>query len=84
MINVYRTSAYDSVMCGYFYIGYIDFMLKGISLLEYTNLFPPDEYKKNGKIISKYIQQNVNKLKFSVMFVINIGNLKELKYYIFL
>ena len=56
MINIYGTSAYDSVMCGYFHIGYIDFMLKGKSLLEYTNLFSPDEYKKNGKIISKYIQ----------------------------
>ena len=26
-------------MCGYFCIGFVDFMLKGKSLLEYTNLF---------------------------------------------
>ena len=26
-------------MCGYFCIGFIDFMLNGKSLLEYTNLF---------------------------------------------
>ena len=31
--------AYDSIMCGYFSIGLIDFMLKGKSLLEYTNFF---------------------------------------------
>ena len=42
-------------MCGYFCIGFIDFMLKGKSLLEYTNLFSPNEYKKNGKIIKKLV-----------------------------
>ena len=36
----------QSIMCGYFCIGFIDFMLKGISLLENINLFSPNEYKK--------------------------------------
>ena len=45
--------AFDLIMCGYFFIGFIDFMLKGKSLLEYTNLFFPNDYKKNYKIISK-------------------------------
>ena len=43
-------------MCRYFCIGNIDFMLKGKSLLEYTNLFSPNEYEKNDKIILKYFQ----------------------------
>ena len=43
-------------MCGCFCIGFIDFMLKGKSLLEYKNLFSPTEYKKNEKIISKHFQ----------------------------
>ena len=30
--NVYRIQAYDSIMCGYFCIGFIDFILKGKSL----------------------------------------------------
>ena len=47
---------YDSIICGYFLIVLIDFMLKGKSLLEYTNLFSPIDYKKNGKIILKYFQ----------------------------
>ena len=34
--NIYRIQAYDSIMCGYFYIGFIGFMLKRKSLLEYT------------------------------------------------
>ena len=50
-------------MSGYFFIGFIDFMLKGKSLLEYTNLFSPNEYKRNDRIILKYFQQNLNKLK---------------------
>ena len=32
-------------------IGFIDFMLKGKSLLDYTNLFSPNDYEKNDKII---------------------------------
>ena len=47
---------YDSVICGYFCIGFIDFMLKGKILLEYTNLSSPNDYKKNDKIILKYFQ----------------------------
>ena len=38
-INIFRIQAYDSIMCGYFCIGLIDFMLAGKTLIEYTNLF---------------------------------------------
>ena len=48
--------SYNSIMCGYFCIVFIDFILKGKRLLEYTNLFSPNEYKKNDKIILKYFQ----------------------------
>ena len=44
-------------MFGYFYIGFIDFMLNGTDLLDYTNLFSFYEYEKNDKIILKYLQQ---------------------------
>ena len=50
-------------MCGYFCIAFIDFMLKGKSLLEYTNLIFTNEYKRNDKIILRYFQLNLNKLK---------------------
>ena len=43
-------------MCGYFYIGFISFMLKGKSLLDYRNLFSRNDYEKNDKIILKYSQ----------------------------
>ena len=51
--NIYRIQAFDSTMCGYFSIRFIDFMLKGKSLLDYTNLFSTNEYEKNDIIILK-------------------------------
>ena len=41
--NIFRVQAYDSIMCGYFCIGFIDFILKGKRLLEYTNFFSPND-----------------------------------------
>ena len=57
--NIYRIQAYDSIIYGYFCIKFIDLMLK--SLLEHTNLFSPSEFKKNDKMILKYLQENLNK-----------------------
>ena len=37
--NIYRIQAYDSIMCGYFCIGFINFMFNGKSLTDYTNFF---------------------------------------------
>ena len=54
-MNTYRIQAYYSIMCGYF-VGLINFMLKGKKLLEHTKTFPPSEYKKNDKAILKYFQ----------------------------
>ena len=48
--------AQDSIICGYFCIGLIDFMLKGKSLLDYTNLFSPNDYEKNDETILTYSQ----------------------------
>ena len=41
--SIFRVQAYDSIMCGYFCIGFIDFILKGKRLLEYTNLFSSND-----------------------------------------
>ena len=43
-------------MHGYFCIAFIDFMLKGKSVLYHINLFPTNDYEKNDKIILKYFQ----------------------------
>ena len=40
-----KIQANDSVMCGYFCIGFIDFMLVGKKLTDCTNLFSPHDFK---------------------------------------
>ena len=45
-------------MCGYFCIEYIDFMFKGTSLADYTNLFSSNDFKKNDDTILKYFVNN--------------------------
>ena len=57
--NISRIQAYDSIMCGYFCIGFIDFMLAGKTLTEYTNLFSPNNFKKNDDIILNYFMNNI-------------------------
>ena len=42
--------AYNSIVCGCFFIGFIDFMLKGKSLFDYINLFSPNDYEQNDEI----------------------------------
>ena len=39
--NIFRIQAYDSIMCGYFCIRFIDFMLEGKTLTDFNNLFFP-------------------------------------------
>ena len=52
--NIYRIQAYNSIMCGYFCIGFINFMFNGKSLTDYTNLFSPNDFNKNDDIILQY------------------------------
>ena len=52
--SIFRIQAYDSIMCGYFCIGFIDFMLKGKTLTEYSNNF-----KKNDDIVLNYFMSNI-------------------------
>ena len=44
--NIFRIQAYNSIMCGYFCIGFINFMFNGNSLTDYTSLFSPNDLKK--------------------------------------
>ena len=52
--NIYRIQAYDSIMWGYFCIGFINFKFNGNSLTDYTRLFLPNDLKKTDDIILKY------------------------------
>ena len=53
--NIFRLQAYDSIMCGYFCIKFINYMFDENTLIDYTNLFSPHDFKKNDKIIKEII-----------------------------
>ena len=57
--NIFRVQAYDSIICGYFCIGFIDFMLSGKTITDFTNLFSPNNFKKNYDIILHYFMINI-------------------------
>ena len=63
--NIFRMQVYNSVMCEYLLIctGFIDFMLKGKSLTDFTNIFSPNNFKKNDDIILNYLTSD---FKFQV------------------
>ena len=52
--NIFRIQAYDSVMCEYFCIGFINYMFMGKILTDYTNLFSANNFKKNDSIFLNY------------------------------
>ena len=43
-VNIFGVQENDSMMCGSFYIGFIDFMLTGKKLTDYTNFFSPHDF----------------------------------------
>ena len=47
-------------------------MLKGKSVLDNTNLFSPDDYEKNDKIILKYFQYLRRRKKYIALFAVSI------------
>ena len=51
--SIFRIQAYDSILCGYFCIEFVNYMLKGKTLLDYTNLFSPNDFKKNDQVIKR-------------------------------
>ena len=55
--NIFRIQAYDSIMCGYFCIEFINYKLEGKTLLDYTNLYSPNDFKKNDQIIKRIFKK---------------------------
>ena len=54
--SIFRLQAYDSIMCGYYCIEFINYMLKN-KTLDYTNLFSPNDFKKNDQIIKRILKK---------------------------
>ena len=79
IINIFRIKAYDSIMCGYFCIGFIGFMLKGKSFLDYRNFFSPNNYENNNKVILKCFQWLKRSKNYVALIAVKKEKLKTLK-----
>ena len=61
--NNFRIQSDDSVNCGFYCIAFIKYMIAVKMFLDCTNLFFPNDYQKNGKIIRKYFKDKYDKSK---------------------
>ena len=52
--NIFRIQSYDSIMCGYSCILFVEYMLNNKTLTDFTNLFSHWNSKKNYEIIERY------------------------------
>ena len=57
--NIFRIQAHNSVMCGYFCIWFIDFVLNGESLADFTDLFFPKPLPKNDDLVLNYFKMDL-------------------------
>ena len=58
--KIFRVQVNSSIMCGYFCIGFIDFMFAGKKLIDFTSLFCPYDFKKNDSLILSYFKDEWN------------------------
>ena len=55
-MSIFRIQDNNSIMCRYFYILFIEYMLNNKTLTDFTSLFSPWNFKKNDEIIKRYFQ----------------------------
>ena len=58
--NIFRIQD-DCVICEFYCIAFIEYMIGGKTLLNYTHLFSSNYYKKNDKIIYMYFKDKYGK-----------------------
>ena len=54
--SIFRIPDYNSIMCGYFCVLFIEYMLNDKTLTDVTNLFSPWNFEKNDVIIKRFFQ----------------------------
>ena len=54
--SIFRIQDNNSIICGYFCILFIEYMLNNKTLTNFTNSFSPWDFKKNDEIIKEYFQ----------------------------
>ena len=61
--NIFRIQDDDCIICRFYCIAFIKYMIPGKTLLDYTNIFSPNDYKKKDKIIYMYFKDKYEKRK---------------------
>ena len=75
----------DSVMCGYYCIKFIDFMLAGKKLTDFTSMFSPYDFEKNDRVILHYFKMDecnsleIDKAKLTKQTKIRLNKITEIK-----
>ena len=59
--NIFRIQDNESIMCEFYCIAFIEYTLVEKTLLNHSNLFSPNDYKKNDKMIFKYSKDEYGK-----------------------
>ena len=80
--NISRVQTNDSIMCEYFCTGFIDLMLAGRKLTDYTSLFSPYDFKKNDNIILSYFKENQNTMAKKQKRTLQKKKKKNTKYFL--
>ena len=59
--NIFRIQDNESILCEFYCIAFIEYTLVEKTLLNHSNLFSPNDYKKNDKVIFKYSKDEYGK-----------------------
>ena len=59
--NIFIIQDTESIMCGFYCIIFIEYITAGKTLLDLSNLFSPNDHKKNDKIIYKYFNDKYDR-----------------------
>ena len=62
----FKIQSDDSIICGFYCVTFIEYVIAGKTLSDYTNLFSPNDYQKNDKIIYKYFNDKYGRGKSKV------------------
>ena len=68
-------------MCGYFCIEFINYMLIGKTLLDYTNLFSPNDFKKNDRVIKRIFKKMNNIIELTDVNKYRLDEINKIRYY---
>ena len=80
--NIFRTQGNSSIMCRYFCVEFIDFMLAGKTLIDYNSLFSLYNFEKNDHIILSYFKNqwsNKYLLRFNWPNKFRLNKINEIK-----